>query len=402
MNNKQIICFLYAVAGCSILNSILYIKFFSREQSMAMMLPTNSNGISTTNHHDHRRIVFLPGPHKTSSSSVQFNLCQWLYESEKKNENADLNATNDIKAVVKGGLQKHWTMPIPDEVFKSSNRGCFKIFGTLAQVLTYTNVPTQHNYKYEGKDIIDLYRDEFHKQWNNGRSLVFASEHFDWIANKDRNAGNQLIENLLHILPIENTSSVTAVVVYRAPRLDHLFSLWHQDGLRKKRMSFYDFLMTLVPVEDELRILDSLLLAERLIQRGIHTVLIDLSGVQKHGYDISLVIACDVLDAECDAEKHFVGEENAKPEKKNNRHHSKKMVNVTDAQLDAINKLIESYDCNFQHILKSDKLQVLYPNELERIMNSCSKNAIHQQSDYPKSHDQLLKKIIEILLSNEK
>ena len=264
-----------------------------------------------------------------------------------------------------------------------------------------SNVPTQNNYKYEGKDIIDLYRDEFLKQWNNGRSLVIASEHFDWIANKDGNAGNQVIENLLHILPIENTLSVTAAVVYRAPRLDHLLSLWHQYGLRKERISFYDYLMALAPEEDELRFLDSLLLAERLIERDIHTVLIDLSGVQKYGYDISLVMACDVLNADCDAEKHFVGEENAKPERKNNRHHSKKMLNVTDAQLDAIDKLIESYDCNFQHILKNDKLQVLYPNELERIMNSCSENAIYQQKDYPKSHDHLLKQIIEIL-SNEK
>ena len=112
---------------------------------MTMMMPTNSNGIiSTTNDHDHRRIVFLPGPHKTSSSSVQFNLCQWLYESEQKNENADPNVTNDMKAVVKGGLQKHWTMPIPDEVFRSSNRGCFKVFGTLASVLTVTNVQCPH------------------------------------------------------------------------------------------------------------------------------------------------------------------------------------------------------------------------------------------------------------------
>jgi hypothetical protein len=327
---------------------------------------------------------------------VQFNLCQWIHKrKKKKNKNAHLNATNDIKAVVKGGLQKHWTLPIPDEIFKLCTVGCDKLFAPLAFDLLVSSDPKQQNRWCGGNYIIDLYRDEFQKQWSNGRSLVIASEVFDEIANNDKNSANQLLEDLLHILPIENTSAITAAVMYRAPRLDHLISIWHEIGMPEGK-SFYDYLMTLVPVEDWLRVLDSLLLAERLINRGINTVLIDLSGVKKHGYDISLVIACDVLDAECDAEKHFVGEENAKPKIKNKRHHSDAKVNVTDTQLDAIDKLIESYDCNFQHILKNDKLQVLYPNELERIMNSCSSN----NADYPKSHDQLLKKIIEIL-SNE-
>jgi hypothetical protein len=343
-----------------------------------------------------QRIVFLPGPHKTSSSSVQFNLCQWIHKRKKnKNENADRNATNDRNTEVKGGLEKHWTLPIPNEIHKLCKFRCGKLFAPLAFDLNFSNDPKQRNKWCGGNDIIDLYRDEFQKQWNNGRSLVIASEVFDWIANNDKNSANQLLENLLHILPIENTSAITAVVPYRAPRLDHLLSLWHQRGMKEGK-SFYDYLMTLVSVHDELRVLDSLLLAERLINRSINTVLIDLSGVKKHGYDISLVIACDVLDADCDAEKHFVGEENAKPVIKNIKHHSDAKVNVTDAQLNAIDKIIESYDCNFQHILKNDKLQVLYPNELERIMNSCSSN----NADYPKSHDQLLKKIIEIL-SNE-
>ena len=393
-------------------------------------MPTNSDGIiSTTDHpqqqiqnHNHeqqlkkdshslefppdssslqeQRIVLLPGPHKTSSSSVQFNLCKWINNGVKKNKNAHLNVTSDRNAVVTGGLQKHWTLPIPDKVFQLCTFNCVKLFAPLAIDLSVSNDPKQRNKWCRGNDIIDLYRDEFHKQWDNGRSLVIASEEFDRIANEDRNAGSQFMEDLLHILPSENTSTITAVVVYRAPRLDHLLSLWHQTGMREGK-SFYDYLMTLVPVEDWLRVIDSFLLAERLINRGINTVLIDLSGVKKYGYDISLVIACDVLDADCDAQKHFVGEENAKPVRRNKRHHSNAKVNVTDAQLDAIDKLIESYDCNFQYILKNDKLQVLYPNELERIMNSCSKNAIYQQKDYPKSHDQLLTKIIEIL-SNEK
>ena len=271
-------------------------------------------------------------------------------------------------------------MPIPDEVFKLCTFGCDKLFATLALDLLVSNDPKQQNGWCGGNYIIDLYRDEIQKQWSNGCSLVIASEVLDHVANEDKKSSNQLMENLLHILPIENTSVITAVVVYSAPRLDHLISLWHQIGMQEGK-SFYDYLMTsLVPVEDCLCVLDSLLLTERLINHGINTVLIDLSCVKKHGYDISLVIACDVLDAECDAEKHFVGgEKNAKPVVKNIKHHSNAKLNVTDSQLDAIDKLIESYDCNFQHILKNDTLQVLYPNELERIMNSCSENATYQQ-----------------------
>ena len=307
-----------------------------------------------------------------------------------------MNVTSDRNAVVTGGLQKHWTLPIPDKVFQLCTFNCVKLFAPLAIDLSVSNDPKQRNGWCRGEDIINLYRDAFRKQWNNGRSLVIASEDFDRIAYEDRNAGNQIMEDLLHILPVENTSTITAVVVYRAPRLDHLISLWHEFGMTKGK-SFYDYLMTLAPAIVELRGLDSLLLAERLINRGINTVLIDLSGVQKYGYDISLVIACDVLGADCDKEKHFVGEKAEKPVIRNVKDHSNAKVNVTDVQLDAIDKLIESYDCNFQHILKNDKLQVLYPNELERIMNLCSQNMTYQQREYPKSHDQLLKNIIKIL-----
>ena len=362
--------------------------------------PADSFSEEQQQHHDHRRIVLLPGPHKTSSTSVQFNMCKWIQKRKKKNKNDHLNVTNDRNAVVTGGLQKYWTIPIPDQVFKLCKLKCTKIFAPLAHDLLVSNDPHQRFEKCGGEDIIPLFRDEFHKQWNNGRSLVIASEHLDWIANEDRNAGNQLLENLLHILPAESTSTITAVVVYRAPRLDHLISLWHQHGMLQK-LSFYDFLMTVAPVQDWLRVLDSLLLAERFIKRGINTVLIDLSGVQKHGYDISLVIACDVLGADCDKEKHFVGEKAEKPVIRNVKDHSNAKVNVTEAQLDAIDKLIESYDCNFHHILMNDKLQVLYPNELERIMNLCSQNATYQQNEYPKSHDQLMKKIIEILTNKK-
>jgi hypothetical protein len=128
-----------------------------------------------------------------------------------------------------------------------------------------------------------------------------------------------------------------------------------------------------------------------------------LSGVTNNKYDISHVIACDVLGADCNVEKRFVGEEMFEPVKGNIRHHSDVAVNVTGAQLDAIDKLIESYDCNFHSILNNKKLKVLYPYELHRIMKSCTKNnAILSQSstssDDPKyPHEQLLKRIVEIL-----
>jgi hypothetical protein len=361
----------------------------------------SADTLSKDHHQDHQKIVLLVGPHKTSSSSIQWSMCDWLSNpmKTKKNSGASLNTTSGTRTNT-GRLRDSWVLPIPDGARRFRN-GCAKAFAPFANAL---NDLDSRSGLGADNEIIEMYRDEIHKQWNLGYNLVIAAEAFDHIAST-RNGGNQILENLLHILPLASTtdemhspvSNLTAVVVYRTPRKDHLVSIWH--SIRTKNpQSFYDFLMQTMLETNMVFILDSLMLAERFVKHGINTVLIDLSGVKKYDFDISHVVACDVLGANCTAEKHFVGNMEFKPVIRNVKHHSDQEMNVTDAQLAAIDKLIESYDCNFQHILDNEKLKILYPYELDRIMNLCSK---YSQSDYPKSHDQIMKKIVEIIMSEE-
>jgi phage FluMu protein gp41 len=123
-------------------------------------------------------------------------------------------------------------------------------------------------------------------------------------------------------------------------------------------------------------------------------MLIDLSGAKHHEYDISNVIACDVLDAECNAEKK--SEVSISPMMTNVKKHSKENLNVTDAQIASIDKVIESYDCHFKHVLTNNYIQVLYPHDIEEIMHSCS-NAASYNGSVSKILRQTLRQIQQIL-----
>jgi hypothetical protein len=75
----------------------------------------------------------------------------------------------------------------------------------------------------------------------------------------------------------------------------------------------------------------------------------------------------------------------------NTKFHSDENFNVTDAQLDRINDVIEMYDCNFMTMMQHTKLKVLYSNELDATLSKCNerKHTIH-------SRDAMVRQIIEI------
>ena len=85
-----------------------------------------------------------------------------------------------------------------------------------------------------------------------------------------------------------------------------------------------------------------------------------------------------------------------KPSITNVKTHSKENLNVTDAKLTAIDKIIERYDCYYKGVMKSKHLKILYPYEIDRIMASCSNST---SIDEPISviRLQLVKEIQEVL-----
>ncbi|GFH52399.1 hypothetical protein CTEN210_08875 [Chaetoceros tenuissimus] len=308
-------------------------------------------------------------------------------------------------------LQEEWAFPSIEEKYFEMNCNFppylqYKIFYPLLEALrgVHRQDPKTRclNAFYTREEIINLYKNEMEKKWKQGQSLVLASEAMDFIASSNEEDGYHLLDALLDFLPTNEKdneskefSSTTAVVMYRPPRVSHLISAWHQCCMQK--MSFYNFLTSMdssTVFDGALKTLDSLLLAERFAHRKINTVLVDLSGVKHHEYDISNVIACDVLDAKCNAEKK--PEVSISPMITNVKKHSKDNLNVTDAQIASIDKVIESYDCHFKHVLTSNYIQVLYPHDIEEIMHSCS-NTTSYNGSVSKLRQQTVRQIRQIL-----
>jgi hypothetical protein len=157
-------------------------------------------------------------------------------------------------------------------------------------------------------------------------------------------------------------------------------------------MSFYEYLTgRLENIVDPLRSLDSLHLAETFLDYKLNSVLIDMSGVVEHGYDMSYVVACDVLNAECTKDKQFPKETKMESVVTNVRNHSDADLNVTDLQLELINDVIETYDCNFMSILQHKRMKILYARELIRIFKTC-----HGKTYAVTTRDDLVQHIVRI------
>lgn len=96
--------------------------------------------------------------------------------------------------------------------------------------------------------------------------------------------------------------------------------------------------------------LDSLNLVYKFLIQGINTVLIDLAGMLEKGYDLSNVIACDILGAVCTPRKHFFGDETK--ERPIIANAKSKKHTVTLEQMELIDEAIEDYECNFLLMLR--------------------------------------------------
>lgn len=319
-----------------------------------------------------QRVVILAGPHKTSSSSIQLNLYRWIHASSR--------GEMDIS-----GLSKDWAWPAPVQAWNMS--GC-ELNDVMTSKMFYQYVDFLKGKRknrcilseYSTKSALDLFSNEFQKKWSDGYSLIIASEAFDFIMSERRVNASEILVNAVSHLPWHQNNTlngsdhdVTFVVCYRTRRVDHLISLWHQCCM--EQMSFYQYLtQRLAHVVDPVRSLDSLKLAKIFLDFNFHTILIDMSGVEEYGYDMSYVVACDVLDANCTEEKRFTDSNGIESVFANVKNHSQTDLNVTKSQLRLINKVIEAYDCNFGSILKHKKLKVLYPNALTRILRKCQEN----------------------------
>jgi len=334
-----------------------------------------------------QRIVILAGPHKTASSSVQNNLYTW--------------------SSVDPQILPNWAWPVPHEIleycesnanhlndtFHLNDIDHLNAKGFYAIVEAISSGPSRNRplfRKYSKHTVVGFYRNAMETAWKEGYNLIIGTESLDFMGSDTRD-GDDMLGKFLNILPLKTTddgddgigvwgayeTNVTVVVNFRAPRVEHLISVWGQ--CCEQKITFTEFLIAL-PDSDQnvnrMRILDSFRLAEIFLKHGLDVVLIDMSGIARDGYDISNVVACDILMASCTETEELVSVEEGTipiPEVKNTRKNKGDLGGVTEEQLHRIEKVLRTYDCNYLHVLEYDNLTVLYNYELKNIMTGCSK-----------------------------
>ena len=226
----------------SLLSLGLHVRKFSAYSRRANV--DSPHWVGNQNESHPQQVVILAGPHKTASSSIQYNLMRWFEDQ------------NDTLL-----LQKRWSFDPPIKTFQK--QGCsrawqypYQVYYWMVQaMLRSKNTACSSNEStgeiiYEPEQMLELYTKRFNEGWSRGKSIVIATEAIDF-ANSIRYDGtpNEFLLRFLELLPFtsaENniTEKVTAVIMYISPRIEHLQSMWHQHqkARRNKNVSFSQYL----------------------------------------------------------------------------------------------------------------------------------------------------------------
>ena len=422
-------CFLINGEEKQVERSHIGVQIRGKEQENRSPSPSQSHNIRVR-HTGRQQVVLLAGPHKTASSSIQRNLFHWL--------NDDGHAS---------GLSKDWAWPSPSQTFREdgcSVEGDFEeqqIFYWLIQALkggSSKQIRCINSSVYTKLGMIEKYRNEIYNQWMKGYNLVIASEAMDFVSSERNRNPRRLLKRILDLLPWRgdhdhdhdhdhsesgsghvpgSDDDITVVVNYRAPRSSHLISIWHECCMAN--MTFYEFLtdgrLDSGTSLDPLKSLDSLKLAKTFLDRGLEVILVDMSGVQAHNFDISRVIACDVLGASCTPDKMFAVA-GPDPQMKeygsqmatetgtgtgtgtvstNQKQHTEDNFNISHEVLGEVDAIIENYDCNFIDLMKNGNFTVLHEYKLKQIFQKCESET-YNRNDRVTSREDMVQRIVNI------
>jgi len=353
------------------------------------------------------------------------------------------------------GLSKEWAWPSPSQTFREdgcSVEGDFEeqqIFYWLIQALkggggSSKQIRCINSNVYKKLEMIEKYRNEIYNQWMEGYNLVIASEAMDFVSSERNRNPRRLLKRILDLLPWRgdhdndhdhdhsesgsgpghvpvpgSDDDITVVVNYRAPRSSHLISIWHECCMAN--MTFYEFLtdgrLDSGTSLDPLKSLDSLKLAKTFLDRGLEVILVDMSGVQANNFDISRVIACDVLGASCTPDKMFAVADLDPQMKKygsqtamatatltatatgtvtaNQKQHTEDNFNISHEVLGEVDAIIESYDCNFIDLMKNGNFTVLHEYKLKQIFQKCESET-YNRYDRVTSREDMVQRIVNI------
>lgn len=293
-----------------------------------------------------QRVVILPGPHKTGTTSIQSFFVTLMEENNMGN----------------------WVWPSSHE----------KGFSDLGYAILFDPNDSDGCMEYRGNKIREV--------WKNGHSVVFGAELFDYFAALSPNELPGAFERLKSVLPPDSYNDLHVVVMYRTPRMSHLVSSWKQEIAMMKRGAKNVVWRTWpdksgnrndthVPTLSEWlcsdgrwegwakshvdKIIASQInpmgVADAFVRYGNMSVTIgDLSNI----VDAPSTVACEILGIPCSDENKVIGWENKEPIVENQRH-IPASLGLSNASMNAIEDILRWMDCYYYCGLR-DNVTVLH------------------------------------------
>jgi hypothetical protein len=370
-----------------------------------------------------RRVAITAGPHKSGSSTIQWFLANLLGTTYGVEKGRRYEWRNYYKPLLQSPT---WRWPIgakedytgPESVGGGLHLylGRQKFFAELIFWLEGHLYWTKTKTDEEKKKLFDYFRRLFRTIWDDGNNIVLGTEDFDTLVRflpestqgldleKDPEAihvapkSGEIIGKFLDLLPFDdpnelkdNSLSMEEIEVqinYRTRRIDHVISAWNQIGPALSNATLREFFPRAHKSQRAYHTTNSLALALQFVRAGIKTTIIDMAGLaeleandppQEEDYSIvggfRGIIACDILGLDsCIDERRLQLPRHKirairKLKKKiiTNKRDAPNVLDISNEELDAMNRAYDEYDCGiWQHLHKYQEqglLRILYPSK---------------------------------------
>ena len=334
-------------------------------------------------------MVIIAAPHKTGSTTIQRNLVHYL---SNKSEICGM---------------ENWEWPIPSNVTMFDDSKGFAALVNSADFLHLDDCEHQRRVKYSANsnytcmETIEKFSRLFQLKWDEGKDIIWSHEGLDRSSNP--------LKKIMKYLPSGSYRHIIVVVSIRIPHIAHLIS-WLGEVNRFSQQeagtsTCYSFPEMILNNEVELFLngteimseIDSLGQIYRYLKMGLKVVALDLNGIKERNFDVSKVIACDVMGIPCHNNKTFVS--NDTPEIVANMFGKRggdfcpidMGMNWTQSKYDTVEKLLHRRDCAYVSVWDDSKLSLLYPSRpLQEMIQFCKH---HHSSLFQLSHSEAIKQI---------
>ena len=255
------------------------------------------------------KVIVLAGPHKAASSTLQHIAVKyskldnvpwkWIGKGEKA-----------LAPVLSTYMEEMNAKAMKEERDRNKNRYRDRKRDRYCEVKSMRKKRKKWSKKCNTfKQQKQKIKEEILLKYKRGYNIILGAEALDRMTLPAIN-GSLIDDFVLDILPTKvfnNHHLITSVVVYRSPRVKHIISLWKQFTnviSKDHKMTFYQFLCD-GTFMGRFEAVDSLLLTQTLINKGLKVQLVDMGGViSTEGVDFFSVLGCNVMKLPCQTDNH--------------------------------------------------------------------------------------------------